>query len=117
MAVITDFLAVPKGQDLTLVGTVVTSADVVTTDDISAWTFICEIRAAWSATTTVYSNTSPTINNTTKKVTFTIGKASTESLTTATYYWQVRRTGSGVEKVLGYGTIYLGKSPPADKTA
>jgi hypothetical protein len=117
MAIKTNFTAIPKGQDMTLVGTLVDDAGVLITTDISAWTFICEIRATWAATTTVYTNITPTIDNVTKKVTFTIPKATTESLASANYAWHIRRTGAGTEKSLGYGTIYLGKDPPAGKTA
>lgn len=115
MAVETNFSLVHTGQDIDLVGTVIGSDGNATTSDISGWTFICEVRATWGNTTTIYSNTTPTVDNTLKTVTFRIPKASTQDVTHGNCVWQIRRTGANTERVIGYGVIPLGAPPASGK--
>ena len=120
MAIETDFPDVEKGQDLTFPLALVTGATVAAyvaiTDNITTWTWIMEIRQTWGATATVYSNTAPSVNNTTKTVTFTIAKADTQDVECRKYSWQIRRTNSGSEAVWGKGDISFVPPPPAGKT-
>lgn len=118
MAIRSDFTRA-KGQDFTLSVPLVTGQAgnyEPITDTITSWTWILEIRQTWGATTTVYSSTAGTNDNTAKTVTFSIAKADTQDLASRRYEYQVRQTNSGAETLWAFGDFVLGPPPPSGKT-
>lgn len=97
-------LSAGRGEAVTFNGTHQTSATNATAVDITNWTI--KVMAKDNVGNTVLDKTASVTSGPSGTYSFAVAKADT-LLTPATYYFDVWRTDSGNEKLMGYGSFTI----------
>lgn len=93
-----------KGTDVPIIVTIVNS-----TTDISSWTFIFSVRrrAGDSGLPYIEKSTGITVDDNDKTVSFVLDDELTNGLRIGSYFWDLKRSDSGNEKIVASGKFNL----------
>lgn len=96
-----------RGEDIVLNGTVYTTDTGSTAENISGWALSFSVAEARNSTVKLITKAGSIVSAAAGTFTVTIDDTDTDSIAPGTYFWDVWRTDSGSERLLGKGAFTI----------